>query len=249
ILHDESHSTARTFTFSNGNQINWGAGPVVTINTAEKLAVNAGTAKDFFVYTDAPALTVSLDGNTGGDSVNVSGSAGANILYSPDFGSSDSGVIDHGTFNTNFTNCGLVYIHDVSTANMISPTAADSFIVTNNSTLGRLTGSSGGVAIVPLQWSGISSKVDVDLGLHDGSVANNSLTVNGTMAGTPLLEADSGGSASTSTNTMTVNGTWTIDATVTGRLPWSVTVNGAAADATFSGVQTLNRLELTDGGT
>src|SRR5439155_23584730 len=50
-------------------------------------------------------------------------------------------------------------------------------------------------------------------------------------------------------NTMTVNGTWTIDATVTGRLPWSVTVNGAAADATFSGVQTLNRLELKNGGT
>jgi len=48
---------------------------------------------------------------------------------------------------------------------------------------------------------------------------------------------------------MTVNGIWTIDATVTGRLPWSVTVNGATADATFSGVQALNRLELKNGAT
>jgi hypothetical protein len=247
-LHDTSRNTARTFTFSNGNQVSWGAGPVVTVNTSETLAVNAGTAKDFFVYTAAPSLNVSLDGNTGSDLVNVSGSVGDNILYSPSAVSNDSGVIDHGTFNTTFTNCGSVYVHDVATANLISPNATDSFIVTNNATLGQLTGSSGGVAIPALQWSNIAGKVQIDLGSHDGSAsATNSLTFNGTMAGTPVVEAGSGSVAGT-TSTMTVNGAWTLD-WISTRLPWNVVVNGAAADATFSGVQTLNRLELENGGT
>jgi len=121
-LHDSSRTTARTFTFSNGKPGELGRRPVVTVNTSEKAGRRRWDGQGF-LRLHRRSLAQCLAGRQHRRrSGQRQRSAAANILYSPDAASSDSGVVDHGSFNTTFTNCGSVYIHDVATANMISPT-------------------------------------------------------------------------------------------------------------------------------
>ncbi len=250
-LFDGNHAGGGAFIFQNGNQID-GRDPIFfTFNTTEVANVEAGGGNDFFSFTAPPALTLNLDGNGGSNTVQVDGGGGAgSMVYKPDAGVANAGVVDLGVFEAHFQRCGSVSASELNNIQLITPNANDVLSVTQQTAINnRISGTSGGVTFAPLSFNTIAQKVFIDTGLSDGAgPATNAVTFTGNLIGAGVFGVEAGLLAGNNVNNLTVfGGTWTIDSNgFSGRRPWNATVTGTGTDVTFV-TELFDQLDVNNG--
>jgi hypothetical protein len=159
-----------------------------TIDLTRPLLIDAGARDDRIVLDGDLGMTITLRGMHGNDELVVAGKNAPNGSYAPgtntenglDNNSDLRGTIAIGSTTINFQEfeaASRVTVHDITNFRLITPLAADALTL-DSITAGQdeVTGTSGGVTVVPMSFYNVTNFV-IDTGANDAGAGSDTLTV------------------------------------------------------------------------
>lgn len=188
-----------------------------TIPLTQPILVYGGDGADRFVIDADLGVQVEVDGMLGTDALVLNGKNAATATYTPAatsplgvdvVPSAISGMINvvsfEGTLTTSggttivfrdFETAGSVTVQNVTSVTLTTPNSADNLQLTSPAgTQGRVSGTSGGIGLVPLSISGVANFV-VDTATNDGAgggTGSDAVSVNLTAGPTTSLVVNTG---------------------------------------------------------
>lgn len=171
-----------------------------SINTDRPLTIDAGGRNDRIIIDGDLGNTITLRGMHGTDELIVMGKGAASATYTTGTNSANGldgnadlrGSVQVGATIINFQEFeagGGVTVQDVGTLTV--RTGGDSDTITDNAP-GTIEGTSGGVTIVPLTYTGVTALV-IDTATNDGGAANDLVTLDAApIAGLSTITVNTG---------------------------------------------------------
>jgi len=174
---DAAHTSSIDFPGPTGTTYSY------SINTDRPLTIDAGGSNDRIVIDGDLGNTITLRGMHGTDELVVMGKNAANATYTTGTNSVNGldgnadlrGSVQIGSTTINFQefeSASKVTIQDVT--NLTFRTGGSNDTITDGS--GSLSGTSGGVTIVPLVYSNVTN-LTIDTGTNDGGAPSDSITL------------------------------------------------------------------------
>jgi hypothetical protein len=249
-ISDQALATGANYHFSNGNQFHRdNVTSTFTYNTAESVEVSEGTATFHLTDIDTPSTSdITVHGGASNSRLEWLGNGSGNLVLTPSGTTVRSGRLQFaGGKAIIFDQQAFVEARSVNLVQLITPNSDDSVALGSiTTTKNKVTGTSGGIGMSELDLQDVGA-LELSVGIHDGATSTDTISVTGTMGGinnkVDIL-------AGTGTNTMTVSGgPWTIDTGFGVDLGNNLDVIDNGSAITFDGVQSLNRLEINNGGT
>jgi hypothetical protein len=243
-MYDGNDTSGASMVLSSGNHFQRGIVPAITANV-ESVVYNGSATGGNVVIDDPPTPDVSFNGIASAFSaIIVNGNGAETFSYRPSDFTNGSGSITFQSSTIDFTGCDQVDPKSMSSATLVTPNTDDSINI-SGTTATLFTGSSGGIGMTPMVADSCTN-LTLDLATNDGGIGNDSVTGTNGLNGASLLRINAG----TGNNSLTLNsGTnWNVTTALgVGGANLDVTVN--TATVTFSGAQTLNRLQIDNNGT
>ncbi|MBC8104958.1 MAG: hypothetical protein H7Z14_00075 [Anaerolineae bacterium] len=243
-INDQNNQGIMSYTMSAANVFGRPTVPLIDINV-ENLLINAPTAFPSSLHLNVvPSPDVRFEGSASAtNTLFLTGNGTQTVNYRPDDFTNGEGDITFNSTNIDFEDTEAVFVQSVSAATFTTPNVTDVLTVNKGATTFIIDGTSTGIAMTEMNVSGTPT-VTIDMAANDSSGGNDSLTATGTADFVGLLRINAG----TGNNTLNVNsGSWSMTTALgVGGVSLDVTINNATAS--FSGAQSLQRLELNNNG-
>lgn len=244
-FNDQSDPAGNLLQVISGNLINRPNMPQATVN-AESVALKGGPNTEFTIFGN-PNFDIDLIGlavNPG--FMLYTGTGSQLVVHMPSGVTTGSGVIDIGAHTIDYSNLDLVKFLDLANLLVNTPNSSDSLVLTRNTTtIGELSGTSGGVALTNMTFSSVDT-LQIDMRIFDAASSTDLLQLTLGLTGASQLELAAG---ETGTDTLNVlSGTWSVSSsmgTATGE-NLNTTLTGASV-VNFVGPQELFRLQVDNG--